>query len=110
MSALLPRAVGGRLARRMMLTGEPIDAERAFMAGLVTEVVPHDCLLDRAREIADPIGAADLVAVTETLGLLDAGEGASLAHALELETQAKLRRRPDLADVARGFAERTQLK
>jgi enoyl-CoA hydratase len=30
MSALLPRAVGTRLARRMMLTGEPIDAQRPW--------------------------------------------------------------------------------
>ncbi|MER5185241.1 enoyl-CoA hydratase-related protein [Streptomyces sp. NPDC002896] len=107
MSALLPRAVGTRLARRMMLTGEPIDAGQALVAGLVTEVVPHDCLLDRAREIADLIRAAHPGAVAETLGLLAAGEDNSLAHALALEAQAKLRRRHDVADVARRFAART---
>ncbi|MEV7889765.1 enoyl-CoA hydratase-related protein [Streptomyces sp. NPDC002817] len=106
MSALLPRAVGTRLARRMMLTGEPIDAEQALAAGLVTEVVPHDCLLDRAREIADLIRAAHPGAAAETLELLTAGEDTSLAHALALEAQAKLRRRLDVNDVARRFAAR----
>lgn len=107
MSALLPRAVGVRLARQMMLTGEPIDAERALAAGLVNEVVPHDRLLDRTREIAEAICAAHPEAVTVTLELLAAGEGTSLAHALELESQAKLRWRTDVAEVARRFAART---
>jgi enoyl-CoA hydratase len=107
MSALLPRAVGVRLARQMMLTGEPIDAERALAAGLVNEVVPHGRLLDRAREIADLIRAAHPGAVAATLELLEAGEGTSLAHALALEAQAKLRRRRGAADVARRFAART---
>ena len=107
MSALLPRAVGVRLARRMMLTGEPIDAERALAAGLVTEVVRHDCLLDRAREIAELIRAAHPGAVAETLGLLAAGADTSLAHALSLEAEAKLRRRHDVADVVRRFGART---
>lgn len=103
MSALLPRAVGTRLARRMMLTGEPIDAQRALAAGLVTEVVPHDCLLGLAREIADLIRAAHPGAVAETLALLADGEDTSLAHALALEERAKLRRRHDVAEVARRF-------
>jgi len=109
MSALLPRAVGGRLARQMMLTGEPIDAERALSAGLVNEVVSHDRLLDRAREIADLVCAADPDAVAATHDLLAAGDGASLAHALELEARAKLRRHTDVADVARRFAARLAL-
>ncbi|MFI6247378.1 enoyl-CoA hydratase-related protein [Streptomyces sp. NPDC051016] len=103
MSALLPRAVGTRLARRMMLTGEPIDARRALAAGLVTEVVPHDCLLDLAHEIAGLIRAAHPAAVTDTLALLADGEDTSLAHALTLESRAKLRRHYDVAELAHRF-------
>ncbi|MFC4499434.1 MULTISPECIES: enoyl-CoA hydratase-related protein [Streptomyces] len=110
MSALLPRAVGTRLARQMMLTGEPIDAQRALTAGLVTEVVPHDCLPDRTRELADLIRAAHPGAVAETLGLLAAGEDTSLAHALTLEAQAKLRRRHDVADVTHRFTARAEAR
>src|SRR5215213_10302109 len=48
-SALLPRAVGVRFARQLMLTGEPVDARTALRTGLVNEVVPHERLLPRAR-------------------------------------------------------------
>jgi enoyl-CoA hydratase len=65
--------------------------------------VPHDCLLGLAREIADLIRAAHPEAVAETLALLADGEDTSLAHALALEARAKLRRRQDVAEVARRF-------
>jgi enoyl-CoA hydratase len=107
-SALLPRAVGVRMARQMMLTGEPVDAEVALRAGLVTEVLPHERLLPRARELATAIVAAHEPAVTVTLGLLADGDGAPLAHALALEAQAGLRWRTDPDEVARRFAARTR--
>ena len=106
MSALLPAAVGVRLARQMMLTGEPIDASTALRAGLATEVVPHDRLLPRAREVAAAIVAAHPGAVDATLGLLSAGEGVPLVHALGLEAQAVVQWRTDAAEVARRFAAR----
>jgi enoyl-CoA hydratase len=107
MSALLPRAVGVRLARQMMLTGEPIDAEQALRAGLVNEVVAHQRLRERAQEVVDGIRSASPAAVDTTLELLADGEGATLAHALALEAEAKLRWRTDVAEVARRFAART---
>jgi enoyl-CoA hydratase/carnithine racemase len=107
-SALLPRAVGVRLARQMMLTGEPIGADTALRAGLVTEVVPHERLLDRAHEIAAAVRDAHPAAVEATLGLLAEGEGLGLAHALGLEAQAGLRWRTDAVEVGRRFAARTQ--
>jgi enoyl-CoA hydratase len=107
MSALLPRAVGVRLARQMMLTGEPVDAGQALRAGLVNEVVSHACLEDRVRRIVAGILAAAPEAADATLELLADGDGVSLAHALALEARAKLRRRTDVADVTRRFAART---
>jgi enoyl-CoA hydratase len=104
MSALLPRAVGTRLARQMMTTGEPIDAGRALAAGLVTEVVPHGRLLARSEEIAARIVAAHRGAVEVTLDLVHRGDGASLPHALGLEAEAKLRWRVDVEEVGRRFA------
>jgi enoyl-CoA hydratase len=107
MSALLPRAVGVRLARQMMLTGEPVDAGQALRAGLVNEVVPHARLEDRVRRIVAGILAVAPEAADATLELLADGDGVSLAHALALEARAKLRRRTDVADVTRRFAART---
>ena len=106
-TALLPRAVGVRMARQMMLTAEPVDAATALRAGLVNEVVPHDRLLGRAREIAAAVADAHPGALEATLGLLAEGEGLGLAHALGLEAQAGLRWRTDPAEVGRRFTART---
>ncbi len=56
MTARLPRLVGLAMARRLSMTGEVVDAGRAERIGLVTEVVAHDRLLDRALELAGQIG------------------------------------------------------
>jgi enoyl-CoA hydratase len=54
-SQRLTRAVGKSLAMYMCLTGEMIDAETAFGAGLVAKVVPADQLLDEAMAVAEKI-------------------------------------------------------
>ena len=48
--ARLVKLVGLARARDILLGGEDLDAEEAFRHGLVTRVVPHDVLLDEARE------------------------------------------------------------
>ena len=50
-----PRLVGAGMARRLSMTGEVVDAARAEKIGLVTEVVAHERLLDRALELAGQI-------------------------------------------------------
>ena len=55
MTARLPRLVGAGMARRLSMTGEVVDAVRAEKIGLVTEVVAHERLLDRALELAGQI-------------------------------------------------------
>src|SRR6201986_3483327 len=55
MTARLPHVVGQAMARRLSMTGEVVDAARAERIGLVTEVVPHERLLDRALELAAQI-------------------------------------------------------
>ena len=51
----LVTVVGPTLAARMTLTGEPIDAERALAAGLVSELCEPDKLMDAAMAIATTI-------------------------------------------------------
>jgi enoyl-CoA hydratase/carnithine racemase len=50
----LARVLPTNIAMRLALTGrhERMSAQRAYELGLVSEVVPHDDLLTRAREIA----------------------------------------------------------
>ena len=57
MTIRLPKLIGIDRARRMSLTGDYVDAETARDWGLVVEVVAHEALVDRAREIAATIAA-----------------------------------------------------
>jgi len=58
MTQLLQDAVGQRMAKQMSLSCQFIGAERALQCGLVNEVVPHEELLPRARQIAADMAAA----------------------------------------------------
>ncbi len=71
----LPRAVGASLAAEMMLTGDPIDANRALQAGLVSRVVPLDELLETAKVLARRILERAPLAVAFVLDALRAGDG-----------------------------------
>jgi enoyl-CoA hydratase/carnithine racemase len=51
----LSRAVGRRAAMEMLLTGDPIDAERARLVGLVNQVVPPQELDRAVAELAGKI-------------------------------------------------------
>lgn len=88
LSALLPRAVGLRLAREMTLTGRPIDAAEALRAGLANRVVPHDELLPISLDLARSVAEADPTVVRAALDLYQRGEGVSLEQALEYEREA----------------------
>lgn len=55
MTARLPGVVGQAWARRMSFTGEVVAAAEALRIGLVTEVVAHDALLNRATELATAV-------------------------------------------------------
>jgi enoyl-CoA hydratase len=59
LTVLLPQAIGLRRARQMSATGNYVEAEQARAWGLVNEVVPHDQLLPRCREIAADIISND---------------------------------------------------
>ncbi|MPM68509.1 1,2-epoxyphenylacetyl-CoA isomerase [bioreactor metagenome] len=51
-SWLLPRAVGGRRARDMILTNRVVSSDEALAWGLVEKVVPGESLLGEARRMA----------------------------------------------------------
>jgi enoyl-CoA hydratase len=62
----LPRRIPFACAMQMLLTGDPIDAERAAALGLVSEVVPAGKALQRSMEIAERIGRNGPMAVRAT--------------------------------------------
>jgi enoyl-CoA hydratase len=97
MTARLPRVVGAAMARRMSMTGEVVDAVRAERIGLVTEVVAHDRLLDRAVELAGQIAE---VPKPTMLGLKDiyvTGAAAVVDPALAAEAAIAGAQEHDLA-------------
>jgi enoyl-CoA hydratase/carnithine racemase len=51
----LVNTCGVGVAMQMLLTAEPIDAERALACNLVTKVVPHDSLMEEAELVAQQI-------------------------------------------------------
>ena len=59
----LPRAIGRAAAMDAILTGEPIDARRAFDLGLVSRLVEPGAALDEALRVARQIVSAAPLAV-----------------------------------------------
>lgn len=62
----LSRAVPQKVAMRMLLTGDPITADEAAAAGLVSDVVPDDGLDDAVSTLATRVAQAS--AATVSLG------------------------------------------
>ncbi len=71
LTVMLPEAIGIRRAKQLSLSGAFIDARTALDWGLVNEVVAHDQLLPRAREIATAISANPAHAVQAVMALYD---------------------------------------
>ncbi len=90
MTHLLPRLIGMARAKEMMLTGEPVDANRAHAMGLVNRVVPRDALDTAVLQLAEKIKTRGPLAVATQKHLLDAGADASLDAALRMEVDAIL--------------------
>jgi len=59
MTVHLAEAIGVRRARQLSYTGELIGAGEALRLGLVNEVVAHDQLLSRVRDIAATMAGID---------------------------------------------------
>ncbi|MCA2977720.1 MAG: enoyl-CoA hydratase/isomerase family protein [Myxococcaceae bacterium] len=84
----LMRAVGKLRARELIFTGEAIDAAKAKEIGLALEVLPHDALLPRCKEIAHTIATRGPLALSQAKRVIEAGADLPLKDANELERQA----------------------
>jgi len=78
----LPVRIGWQYAMELLLTGERIDAERAKEIGLVGWVVPHERLLDQARELAGRLTRAAPLAQRVTKEMAIRGPGMSAVDAI----------------------------
>jgi enoyl-CoA hydratase len=77
------------IARELALTGDPLDAARAQVLGLVNHLTPAGQALSRAVDLAERICANARLAVGNTLGVLNAMSASSDALGWEQTSAAK---------------------
>jgi methylglutaconyl-CoA hydratase len=93
----LLRHVGERIARYLLLTGELIDAEKAYEVGFINEVAPAEQLLPRAQAWAHALAEGGPNALARTKELLHL-----FSHqALGLQEAAKASAAPRLTEECR---------
>lgn len=84
----LTRIIGKSLALRMVLTGQPIDAQTALAAGLIAEIQAPELVLARALELAAVVAAKPPLAVRLAKASVLRALDVSLTETLAAERQA----------------------
>jgi enoyl-CoA hydratase len=82
-AALLPQLIGWGRTRRLLLTGDTIDAATALAWGFVEEVAPIELLDQAIDRILDSILASGPQAIRLQKALIDAWEGLPLRDAIQ---------------------------
>jgi enoyl-CoA hydratase/carnithine racemase len=82
-AAPLPWLVPPRVALELLLTGEPIDARRAYEVGLVNRVVPDAALRQEAGRLAATVAANAPLSVRAAKAMVHAAAGRDLDQAVE---------------------------
>jgi 2-(1,2-epoxy-1,2-dihydrophenyl)acetyl-CoA isomerase len=105
---LLPRLVGRQRALELMLTNEPLSADRAREWGLVRDVFDDAALLDGALALARKLAAGPTCALVATRRLIEQSEHSAYAEQFrrEIETQAEIRRTADALEGRNAFLEK----
>ncbi|MCX2746842.1 enoyl-CoA hydratase-related protein [Arthrobacter sp. MI7-26] len=104
----LPRSIPKNVAMEMAITGDPIDAERAYQLGLVSEVVSPDRLMAAALALADRVCSNAPLAVRESRRLLLAGLDMEVeqAKATAEASMTRIRQTSDFTEGTRAFLEK----
>ena len=106
----LPRALPRNLAMELALTGDPIDAERAYELGLVNRLTDPGQALDRALELAATVAANGPLALAATKAILaQAGDWPDAEFFIrQAEIIAPVMTSEDAREGAMAFAERRE--
>jgi 2-(1,2-epoxy-1,2-dihydrophenyl)acetyl-CoA isomerase len=108
-SYYLPQLVGLGRAREWCLTARMVPADEALRAGLVTEVVAPERLLDRAVELGEQIAQHAPAAIRRVKHVLDTNATDSDVQAVMLRENAQnayARQEPDHAEAVAAFMEK----
>jgi len=86
-SQMLPRLVGYGQTMRMLLVGDPVDAETALRIGLVEELVEDSAVVARTTELAQKIAALSPIAVQATKAAVRAALSTPLEAGIRYENE-----------------------
>jgi len=106
---LLPRIIGERRARELLLTGEIISAQEAFALNLISRLVPEAELEQETDRLLTQLRELSAVALQQTRRALDLGQGRSLDESLkEIENMYlhELMKTHDAAEGINAFIEK----
>ncbi len=91
----LPRRVGDRRARELMLTNRVLTADEALEWGLVNQVVDSEAFMDTVNKLAASLASGPTLAYGQVKSLLNASFDNGLETQMELESRG-------IADMARS--------
>ena len=86
---LLPRVVGLGRANELLFLGDVIGVERALAIGLVSDVVPPEECLPKAKALAERLASGPAFAHAMTKQMLESEHTMSLEAAIEAEAQVQ---------------------
>lgn len=81
----LPRAIGVRRAKEVILSGRPFDARQAEAWGLVNKLCEPHTLMDEALSIAETISANAPIAIRQARKSVDAAASFDLKNGYDFE-------------------------
>ncbi len=102
----IPRQIPWALAMELLLTGDPIDARRAYEIGLVNRVVPADELMPTALKLAARICKNGPLAVRTSKQIAVRSLGLEAGFVLEKALAAKVFASEDAKEGPRAFGEK----
>jgi enoyl-CoA hydratase len=104
----LPRTIGPKVAMEVILTGDPISAERAYQLGLVNQLVEPGEALNAARSLAGRIAvnAPRAVWLSRRIALAAVSNDDDHLWGMTSEGFAEVSQTEDFAEGPRAFIER----
>ena len=102
----LPRQIPWAVAMELLLTGEPIDAQRAYDIGLVNRIVPQGELMPSALKLAEKICKNGPLAVQTAKEIAVRALAQESGFVLEKALGARVLQSEDAREGPRAFSEK----
>lgn len=105
---LLPALAGYQRAAELLLLGQPFDAQKAYDAGFVTQVVAAEKLLEHSLQVATMLAALPPESIRLTKRLMKSRYVQTLAAAIDEETRIFTERlaSPEAKEALSAFLEK----